>query len=113
MDPGELTSAGPAAFRVMRANRYNPARRRWRMLRTLLRRMNILSFWAHFTAFGTAWADAYTSRGSRYERHLRVSDMLDISGGATDIRGRETTNLRPVRGAPPIGRGYARYQPLP
>ena len=80
--------------------------------------MMILSDWAYRTARGEWSSDDHNLRerhraNSRVERHLRVFDMFDIGGGAVHIRGRETIDLRPIRGAPPIGRGYARYQPLP
>ena len=75
------------------------------MLRTLIRRMGILSAWAAFTAIGDghqALSERYKAN-SRVERHLLVFDRLFIGRGW--VLGREVFNLRPVRGAPQSAEG--------
>ena len=122
MDPGELTSAGPAAFRVMRANRHNPARRRWAMLRTLIRRMNVLSFWARRTVRGM-WPPGgplILSRSQqveysrRYDNHVRRYWNMRLVRKWVIQSDRERLNLRSNRRAPPSwAADRARLMPLP
>ena len=122
MDPGELTSAGPAAFRVMRANRYNPARRRWAMLRTLLRRMGILSFWAQRTVRGLQRArglmilsrSQQVEYSRRHDNHVRRYWNMRLVDGLMILSDRERLNLRSNRRAEPSwAADRARLMPLP
>ncbi len=62
--------SGPAAFRVVRANQFNPAKRRWRMLRALVRRMNILQFWLASVA---GWVNGRPNLGMHYSRGVHIS----------------------------------------
>ena len=56
--------SGPAAFRVMRANQFRSrARRRWDMLRGVVRRMNILQFWLASVA---GWVNGNPNLGMHY-----------------------------------------------
>ena len=97
MDPGELTSAGPAAFSVMRAHLYVPrGRRRWRMLRTLIMRLNILSHWAWRTA-GRARQRGLFNRHTAMETPFR-REGVGMSWGS-------------IRPNAPVGRGYNARQP--
>lgn len=71
--------------------------------------MGILKLWAELTAFGAGYT------GGRFRRHVRVYVMMWIKFWDPRYFLREmhrNFNLRPIRGAPPIGRGYGR-QPLP
>ena len=122
MDPGELTSAGPAAFRVMRANRYNPARRRWAMLRTLIRRMNILSFWAARTVRGmqlSGWMMMgprlqQVEYSRRHDNHVRRYWNMRLVRKWVIQSDRERLNLRSNRRAEPSwAADRARLMPLP
>lgn len=90
--------SGPAAFRVVRANQFRSrARRRWDMLRALIRRMNILSHWAWRTAI-----HLMPSTG-RVERHIaRYHDMgVDVTSWPYLTGGVTNLNLRPIRGEAP------------
>ena len=78
-------------------------------------RMIILSKWVHNTVMNPMLTERVDRHMIRYY-NMRVRDWPDqvhILGPAYSGPRREWLNLRPIRGAPPIGRGYARYQPLP
>ena len=143
MDPGEQSSAGPAAFRVMRAHLYVPrARRRWRMLRTLIKRLNILSHWAWRTAgrarqrglFNNAPTPMPTDpRMSRYGLYGPRAVCHRRTAQSTTFRpplGQYADSLRPYADnpeltphenywaafsapRPQVGRGYCARRPLP
>ena len=78
------------------------------MLRTLLRRLSILSTWAKFTVLGMPLDGPYHANDAYYRqaRHLRRYYNMHINPipvyNPIDIYNRgEKLNLRPVRGAPP------------
>ena len=92
----EYQDSAQRAFRLVRSFQFvSPARRRWNILRTIIKRIHILRYWAGVSSTGISriWQ--------------RLDELLFPHHKNFALK------MRPIRGTPPTGRGIARLMPLP
>ena len=103
----EYQDSAQRALRLVRSFQFvSPARRRWNIIRNVIKRLQILRWWTFDLRPGQEWTRSDQKYNSIFNNLLRRE-------GEGDTSGRYELNLRPIRGTPPIGRGIARLMPLP
>ena len=94
----EYQDSAQRALRLVRSFQFvSPARRRWNIVRTIIKRIWILRY--------MVW--------DRNMERVGRGEGPDIISRFEIIWHPLTLNIRPIRGTPPIGRGIARLMPLP
>ena len=119
----EYQDSAQRALRLVRSFQFvSPARRRWNILRNVMKRLQILRYWAGARSvynfrLPTDNSTTLISPLSNNKYFWAFENLLTwdyrLEGNETMRYPRLALNMRPIRGAPPTGRGIARLMPLP